>query len=67
GIGGIEHDYGDYDTGEYAGTDWEPCPCWTEWRITLLSLPRLPRWPRRRRDAGRDPWATDGYSNEPPF
>ncbi|MEW2397501.1 hypothetical protein [Streptomyces sp. NPDC046862] len=66
GVGGIEHDYGDYETGEYAGTDWEPCPCWTERRMVLLPLPRLPRWMRRRHRV-RDPWASHGYSNEPPF
>ncbi|SOE69551.1 hypothetical protein SAMN05446589_3549 [Streptomyces sp. OV198] len=68
GDGGFPHDYGDYETGEYAGTDWEPCTCWHEHRRwVLLPLPRLPRWPRRRHDTGRDPWATNGYSNEPPF
>jgi hypothetical protein len=66
GVGGIEHDYGDYETGEYAGTDWEPCPCSTEWRMVLLPLPRLPRWMRRRHHV-RDPWGPDGYSDEPPF
>ncbi|MEV5946967.1 hypothetical protein [Streptomyces sp. NPDC051993] len=45
----------------YAGTDWEPCGCWTEWRTTLLPLPRLPRLLRRRADH-RDPW-----TDEPPF
>ncbi|MEV8306729.1 hypothetical protein AB0P36_05030 [Streptomyces flavidovirens] len=67
GWGGIEHHYGDYDTGEYAGTDWEPCDCWHESRRwLLLPLPGLPRWLRlRRRDA--DPWATGDYSDEPPF
>ncbi|GGU24109.1 hypothetical protein GCM10010289_52100 [Streptomyces violascens] len=60
GDGAIGCDYGDYD-GEYAGTDWEPCGCWTEWRRTLLPLPRLPRLLRRRGDH-RDPW-----SDEPPF
>ncbi|KAK1180859.1 hypothetical protein B7755_023560 [Streptomyces sp. NBS 14/10] len=51
GDGGTAHDYGDYETGEYAGTDWDPCICWNEnHRWTLLPLPRLPR-----------------YSNEPPF
>ncbi|SES47099.1 hypothetical protein SAMN04487983_106244 [Streptomyces sp. yr375] len=65
GDGGTEYDYGDH-TGEYAGTEWEPCPCWTEWRMVLLPLPRLPRW-LRRRDDGRDPWGPDGYSSEPPF
>ncbi|MFE8944020.1 hypothetical protein [Streptomyces sp. NPDC007856] len=61
GIGGIETYYGDYDTGEYAGSDWDPCDCWTEWRIVLFPLPRLPRQLRRRVDY-RDPW-----SDEPPF
>nr|WP_202539826.1 hypothetical protein [Streptomyces sp. SID4937] len=65
GVGGIPHDYGDH-TGEYAGTEWEPCPCWTEWRMVLMPLPRLPRR-LRRRDNGRDPWGPGGYSNEPPF
>lgn len=68
GNGGIEHDYGDYETGEYAGTDWEPCTCWNEHRRwLLLPLPRLrrPGWLSRH----RDPWAANGhgYSDEPPF
>lgn len=63
---GIPHDYGDPATGEYAGTDWEPCDCWTGWRMLLLPLPRLPRW-LCRRGTGRDPWAPGGYSDEPPF
>ncbi|MFE7273701.1 hypothetical protein [Streptomyces sp. NPDC057623] len=67
GIGGIEHDYGNHYDGEYEGTDWEPCQCWNEHRRwTLLPLPRLPKWLRRRRPA-RDPWAANGYSDEPPF
>jgi hypothetical protein len=65
GVGGIAHDYGDHN-GEYAGTDWEPCPCWTEWGVTLLPLPHLPRWLRRHK-AAPDPWGPDGYSDEPPF
>lgn len=65
GAGGIAHDYGDHN-GEYAGTDWEPCPCWSQWAVILLPLPRLPRWLRRRR-RDSDPWAPGGYSNEPPF
>ncbi|MFP1629943.1 hypothetical protein ACLB9X_33485 [Streptomyces sp. 5K101] len=64
GEGGFEHHYGDYETGEYAGTDWEPCTCWNEDRKWLL-LP-IPRLPRRRR-AYPDPWGTGGYSDEPPF
>ncbi|MDX2680846.1 hypothetical protein [Streptomyces soliscabiei] len=67
GVGGIEHDYGDYETGEWAGTEWEFCSCWTPWAVTLLPLPRRPRWLRRRRDAGGDPWGPVGYSDEPPF
>ncbi|MFG3123676.1 hypothetical protein ACGFYO_16905 [Streptomyces sp. NPDC048201] len=61
GAGGIEQDYGDYDTGEYVDTDWYLCDCWTEWRRVLLPLPRLPRL-LRRHVAHRDPW-----SDEPPF
>jgi hypothetical protein len=56
GAGGIAHDYGDYETGEYASTHWEPCPCWSQWAVILLPLPR---WPRRT--------PPGGYSNEPPF
>lgn len=67
GLGGTEHHYGDPATGEYAGTDWEPCHCWNESRRwTLLPLPHRPRWSHRD-DHGRDPWGPDGYSNEPPF
>lgn len=54
GMGGIPHAYGD-ETGEYAGTDWEFCPCWSPWRLTLLPLPH---WLRR---------TPHGYSSEPPF
>ncbi|MGW4687704.1 hypothetical protein ACWEPM_22775 [Streptomyces sp. NPDC004244] len=60
GGGGFNHDYGDYETGEYAGTEWEPCPCWDEdrhWVLLPLPLPRL-----RRRQASPDPWG-----DEPPF
>ncbi|MGW0756337.1 hypothetical protein ACWD1Y_07590 [Streptomyces sp. NPDC002814] len=56
GAGGIAHDYGHPETGEYEGTDYEFCPCWTAWCLPLLPLPR--RW--RRTPPG-------GYSNEPPF
>ncbi|ROQ32397.1 hypothetical protein EDD98_1381 [Streptomyces sp. PanSC19] len=59
GEGGWNRDYGDYETGEYAGTEWDPCPCWDEdRRWTLLPLPRLPR----RRTPAADPWG-----DEPPF
>ncbi|MFE6903059.1 hypothetical protein ACFVFJ_40540 [Streptomyces sp. NPDC057717] len=71
GIGGIEHDYGHPETGEYEGTDWEPCTCWNETRRwTLLPLPRKPLWHTK----VRDPWSPGysdewgpGYSDEPPF
>ncbi|MEK2475544.1 hypothetical protein [Streptomyces noursei] len=67
GDGGIEREYGHPETGEYDGSDWEPCHCWSEnRRWFLMPLPRRPRW-LRRRDAGRDPWGPSGYSNEPPF
>ncbi|WP_338682172.1 hypothetical protein QD712_06935 [Streptomyces acidiscabies] len=56
GLGGIEHPYGDA-SGEYAGSDWEPCGCWDDSRRwTLLPLPRR----LRRTPPG-------GYSSEPPF
>ncbi|WP_405888087.1 hypothetical protein OG762_19650 [Streptomyces sp. NBC_01136] len=55
GTGGIPHDYGDHN-GEYAGTDWEPCACWTHRGWVLLPLPR---WTRRT--------PPGGYSDEPPF
>lgn len=59
GEGGHNHDYGDYETGEYAGTEWEPCHCWDETRRwTLLPLFRLPR----RQHTSPDPWG-----DEPPF
>ncbi len=65
GDGYIGRDYGDED-GEYAGTDWESCHCWNPaHRLTLLPLPYMPRpW---RSHGPTDPWATSGYSNEPPF
>ncbi|WP_198539466.1 hypothetical protein [Streptomyces graminilatus] len=66
GAGGTEYDYGNHYDGEYEGTHWEPCPCWTEWRRVLLPLPHRPRWLRRHHD-GRDPWGPGGYSDEPPF
>ncbi|MFF0729298.1 hypothetical protein [Streptomyces sp. NPDC004134] len=77
GDGGTAYDYGDHN-GEYAGTNWEPCDCFNAGRRwTLLPLPRWtalpPRlWPvirhfRRVRDRHRDPWAVNGYSDEPPF
>ncbi|WP_431781572.1 hypothetical protein [Streptomyces chumphonensis] len=58
GEGGNAYDYGDPFTGEYAGTDWEPCLCWHEdRRWVLIPLPR-----RRPRSTSRG-----GYSDEPPF
>ncbi|MBF6046411.1 hypothetical protein GO001_14445 [Streptomyces sp. NRRL B-1677] len=68
GEGGHEYDYGDSE-GEYAGTDWDPCPCWDEtrrWVLLPLPRPRRPRFPSRR-GAVRDPWGPAGYSDEPPF
>ncbi|MEU9359558.1 hypothetical protein AB0D35_15825 [Streptomyces sp. NPDC048301] len=63
GEGGHAYDYGDH-TGEYAGTEWDPCSCWDESRRwTLFRLPRLPG----RRQPERDPWGASGYSDEPPF
>ncbi|MCX5394199.1 hypothetical protein [Streptomyces sp. NBC_00094] len=66
GEGGWNCDYGDYETGEYAGTDWDPCHCWDEDRCwTLLPLPRRrTAWA----DPTADPWAPPGgHSDEPPF
>ncbi|MFD6434302.1 hypothetical protein [Streptomyces venezuelae] len=64
GAGGAEYDYGDLETGEYAGTNWDPCHCCNEQRRWIvLPLPRR-RWRRRR---SPDPWAANGYSDEPPF
>ncbi|WP_435057230.1 hypothetical protein [Streptomyces sp. bgisy060] len=63
GEGGHNRDYGDHETGEYAGTEWDPCPCWDEGRRWVL-LPFL-RFPRRCRPHV-DPWG-GGYSDEPPF
>ncbi|MGM9386144.1 hypothetical protein [Streptomyces antibioticus] len=66
GEGGTEQHYGDH-TGEYAGTDWDVCPCWDDTRRTvLLPLPHRPRWLRRHTQY-RDPWAPAGYSDKPPF
>lgn len=65
GDGGFESLYGD-ENGDYAGSDWDPCACWTEQRWPLLPLPHRPRWMRRRVDHP-DPWGRAGYSDEPPF
>lgn len=65
GDGGTAYDYGHPETGEYEGTEWDPCICWNEgrrWR--LLPLPSRPRWlPRRVLNS----WGSDSYSDEPPF
>ncbi|WP_327235751.1 hypothetical protein OG349_19015 [Streptomyces sp. NBC_01317] len=54
GNGGHSYDYGDHETGEYAGTDWWSCPCWIEdRRWVLLPLPHCT--------------PSGGYSDEPPF
>jgi hypothetical protein len=65
GEGGWNRDYGDHETGEYAGTEWDPCHCWNENRSwILLRLPRIPC--RRQPDIA--PWApASGSSDEPPF
>ncbi|WP_327067812.1 hypothetical protein [Kitasatospora sp. NBC_01302] len=57
GDGGF--DYGDEETGEYAGTDL--CPCWHPGHHFRL-LP-LPSWAARRWFGWREPV----YSDEPPF
>ncbi|MFE2498607.1 hypothetical protein [Streptomyces scopuliridis] len=63
GEGGWDHHYID-EEGEYAGTNSYLCPCWNDnRRWPLLPLPRIPR----RRAAAQHPWATGGYSDEPPF
>ncbi|AUY50984.1 hypothetical protein [Streptomyces sp. CB01881] len=42
GEGGWTEDYGDYDTGEYAGTEDVWCTCWNPDQVRRL-LP-IPRW-----------------------
>ncbi|WP_327226369.1 hypothetical protein OG229_23900 [Streptomyces platensis] len=59
GYGGIEREYGHPDTGEYAGSHWDPCHCWNQDRRWLL-MP-LPRLSRRHR------CAPNCLCNEPPF
>ncbi len=62
--GGWAEDYGDYDTGEYAGTEDVVCGCWDD---QLLSAAwRVPRWIARR-FLGWTPPGAAGYSTEPPF
>ncbi|WP_405822066.1 hypothetical protein OG705_19565 [Streptomyces sp. NBC_00838] len=62
GHGFTDSHYGD-ETGEYAGTDYDPCPCWNPSHIwPLLPLPRT-----RPDKRAPDPWASNGYSDEPPF
>ncbi|MFI1029257.1 hypothetical protein [Streptomyces sp. NPDC020951] len=65
GEGGTAYDYGHPETGEYEGTEWDPCPCWNEERrLTLLPLPGRPRWLRWR---VLNSWGPSRYSDEPPF
>ncbi|MFF7330661.1 hypothetical protein [Streptomyces sp. NPDC008150] len=54
GAGGTEWDYGD-EQGEYAGTEWEPCGCFTGRTCFLFPLPHRPRVLRRHTNAP-DPW-----------
>ncbi|WP_181767098.1 hypothetical protein [Streptomyces albidus (ex Kaewkla and Franco 2022)] len=61
GNGGHEREYGHPETGEYDGSDWEPCPCWDHRRgWTVLPLPWTLLRLLRRKPRG-------GYSSEPPF
>ncbi|MFD5463328.1 hypothetical protein ACFWIQ_10960 [Kitasatospora sp. NPDC127059] len=61
GAGGWAEDYGDYDTGEYAGTEYIHCTCWDPDRTRRL-LP-VPHWIARHLDRAQ----TATYSTEPPF
>ncbi|MEU1165349.1 hypothetical protein ABZ372_34590 [Streptomyces sp. NPDC005921] len=56
GAGGFQEDYAYPDNGEYWGTGWAPCSCWSQRRLTLLPLPR---WARRT--------PPGGYSDVAPF
>ncbi|MFF7994201.1 hypothetical protein ACFZDG_31025 [Kitasatospora xanthocidica] len=62
GAGGWTEDYGDYDTGEYAGTEYIHCDCWNPDHTRRL-LP-VPHWIARRLDHTTQ---NAGYSTEPPF
>ena len=62
GEGGHAYDYGDH-SGEYAGTEWDPCHCWAETRRwALLPLPRR----RTPWSSPTDPWAPTGTSSAEP-
>ncbi|MFD8483208.1 hypothetical protein [Kitasatospora sp. NPDC059673] len=61
GIGGWAEDYGDHDTGEYAGTHYYRCTCWNPDHPTR-PVP-LPRWAARLLFG----WTEPSYSDEPPF
>ncbi|MFE2412457.1 hypothetical protein ACFXDE_29325 [Kitasatospora sp. NPDC059408] len=61
GRGGWTEDYGDYNTGEYAGTEHFHCTCWNP-ALALRVLP-VPRWAARRWLG----WTEPVYSTEPPF
>ncbi|MER7847314.1 hypothetical protein ABTZ03_25585 [Kitasatospora sp. NPDC096077] len=62
GAGGWADDYGDYDTGEYAGTEYVTCGCWNPDRTRRL-LP-VPHWIAHR---WLDQPDESAYSTEPPF
>ncbi|MFD8695367.1 hypothetical protein [Kitasatospora purpeofusca] len=61
GYGGWPEDYSDYDTGEYAGTEWWDCTCWNPTRVRRL-LP-LPGWIAHLAFG----WIPPVHSSEPPF
>jgi hypothetical protein len=62
GAGGWTRDYGHPETGEYDGTEFDPCACWDPWRAPVLTIP-IPHWAARRWCGWREP----EYSTEPPF
>ncbi|MEV0187512.1 hypothetical protein AB0I39_03105 [Kitasatospora purpeofusca] len=61
GAGGWAEDYGDHDTGEYAGTDYVHCSCWDPDRVRCLFA--VPGWLAYRVFG----WAPPLYSGELPF
>nr|WP_233290218.1 hypothetical protein [Kitasatospora sp. MBT66] len=65
GAGGWDEDYGDYYTGEYAGTRAVLCGCWDS--ELLIAAWRIPHWIARRFFGWTQPGTAAGYSTEPPF